>query len=124
MRALVVRPGDTALRLVEIPADASQRGEWFHRQVEGLPDWNGMRHLSTGDVRVSLVVHDTGHFEGLARNELATQLYYGGRALLGRPPIVGAVVVMASNMEGDTVDLPAALLARLAEFGYTITQEA
>ncbi len=109
MRAAVIRPGDDAALIVDMPDDADDRNRWLHEQVGELLDFTTLAAWSRagrGWWTVSMVNND--FFDGLPDNEVASRLYDPDARRLGCAGwrIRGPIVVFAYNHQGDSIPLP------------------
>lgn len=100
---------DGAIDKIELTGDT---GDAMRAEVGG---WFEMMDLRDG---IDMVSHDEAKLIGLAYNHVATSLCRVRNAGIAHHDyIAGDVVLVGVNDEGETVDVPAAAWATLAELG-------
>lgn len=124
----MIRPEDTAIRLLDAPDDSGERSTWKREAIGGELDYNTLGGWTTQEMTVQMIVDDWFIAKNLPDNPIATEVYLHGAEEWSRdthPGIKGVVVIECADRFGDEMPLPSGLVDRWILAGIRVTgQEA
>lgn len=118
-RALLVQPNDSHATLITF--DGTNDAETMKTMQKLVGGW--LEGLPMPVVGAQALLNEEAKLEGLAVNELATQIALATHSLHPSDTIHGPMVIVSVGREGATGDVPERVLAALRRAGVEIREE-